>query len=412
MINSPLEEEKAISAPEAPQIVEGLISQPSPKSTGFPKNLIMTIGIWTMALLGGYFGWMILHQISTSSSVTSQISTSPPVKVSPIKFPNQSPEPMDSDDAPIFQNSKQPHQITLAFKSGDKNLEQVIHKIIKHCKDSKLSTESLSISLVDLKTNERFGYQNTVSRYPASVVKIFWLLKMYENQTITPEIYAPLNKMIIKSDNNGASEVLDYLTQTKSSKQVLSGQEFKAEKIKRQSINTFYQHQGYSSDINVSQKTFPITKENIMEPQGFDKQLRGQNVQKPIRNKVTTDDAALLISKILSHPNQAMRGLLTRNIDPGFWRKQQPNPIDFNPVESFFGEGLEGLGAENIVSKAGWTSASRQEVAYIKSKNGNTEYILTVFGDSADYAKSKKIFPEIAKLVYQEMQDINNHSQE
>lgn len=144
-----------------------------------------------------------------------------------------------------------------------------------------------------------------------------------------------------------------------------------------------------------------------MEPAGFDKQLRGKNIQKPIRNKITTDDAALLIHEIINNPHQEMRKLLTRNIDPSFWRKQPPNPIEFNPVESFFGEGLEGLGSENMISKAGWTSASRQEVAYIKSKDGKTEYILTVFGDSADYAKSKKIFPEIAKIVYQEMKNIN-----
>ncbi|NJR31653.1 MAG: hypothetical protein HC778_00685 [Chamaesiphon sp. CSU_1_12] len=101
-----------------------------------------------------------------------------------------------------------------------------------------------------------------------------------------------------------------------------------------------------------------------------------------------------------------MKQLLTRNISPSFWRKQPPNPIDFNPVESFFGEGLENLGTENIISKAGWTSTSRQEVAYIKSKDGKTEYILTVFGDSEGYAKDKTLFPHISKLVYREMQKL------
>jgi hypothetical protein len=62
--------------------------------------------------------------------------------------------------------------------------------------------------------------------------------------------------------------------------------------------------------------------------------------------------------------------LLTRDVDPKYWKKQPLNPIDFNPVHSFFGENLEGLGAEDIVSKAGWTSVSRQEVAYIRSKDG------------------------------------------
>jgi hypothetical protein len=404
MMNSPLEEEEIETTPKPLRAVEQLTSQPSPVSKGFPENLVMTIGIITTALLGGYLGWSALHPNSVPSA-TAPISN--PVKTASIKSLAKDSEPMDSDDSPVFQNTKQPHQITLAFKDAAPNLDQVVLKIVEHCKTKKLSTESLSISLINLKTNERIGYQNNTSRYPASVVKIFWLLKIYESQAINPDLHSAIDKMILKSDNNGASQVLDYITQTKSSKGELSLPEFKVEKFKRQSINTFYQHQGYSSDINVSQKTFPITKENIMEPQGFDKQLRGKNIHKPTRNKITTDDAALLLHKIIGHPNQEMKTLLTRNIDPSFWRKQPPNPIDFNPVESFFGEGLEGLGAENIISKAGWTSASRQEVAYIKSNDGKTEYILTVFGDSADYAKSKKIFPEISKMVYQEMQNIN-----
>jgi hypothetical protein len=95
--------------------------------------------------------------------------------------------------------------------------------------------------------------------------------------------------------------------------------------------------------------------------------------------------------------------MLTRNTDPGYWKKQPPNPVDFNPVESFFGEGLPVGNTENIVSKAGWTSVSRQEVAFVKSKDGKTRYILAVFGDDVAYGKSKKIFPEIAGLVYGKM---------
>jgi hypothetical protein len=402
MINSPLEKEEITTTLESSKVIEELVPQPS-KSQGFTKNPMMMLSIGIAALLSGYFGSTFFNKISTQSNAPIIA----PVKVPLINSLSESDEPMDSNDSPIFQSNNQPLQINLAFKDSSPNLDQVIYKIIKHFKINKLSTEALSISLINLKTNERIGYRNNIGRYPASVVKLFWLNKVYENQAVDPVLQGAIDKMILKSDNNGASQVLDYITQTKSSKGELSQKEFKAGKSKRQSINTFYQHQGYSPDINVSQKTFPITKENIMEPQGFDKQLRGKDIQKPIRNKITTDDASLLLYKIIGHPRPEMKNLLTRNINPDFWRKQPPNPVDFNPVESFFGEGLEGLGAENIISKAGWTSASRQEVAYIKSKDGKTEYILTVFGDSADYAKSKKIFPEISKMVYQEMRNIN-----
>jgi hypothetical protein len=404
MINSPFndEEVKASSKPAISSDRQILSSPPTSKKSG--SNLMMTIGILAAASLSGYFGLMLLHKTLLSQTTTPL--TAPPIPVS-IAATAISSEPMDSEGMATVPNTSQTHQIALKFKNSVQGLERVIDKIVEHCKTNKFSTESLSISLVNVKTNERIGYQNDVSRYPASVVKIFWLFNLYNTQTIDPNLYSAIDKMILKSDNNGASQVLDYITKTKSSKSELSQAEFKAEKQKRKSINTFYQNRRYSPSINVSQKTFPITKENIMEPAGFDKQLRGKNIQKPTRNKITTDDATLLMYEIVGHSQQEMKKLLTRNINPIFWRQQPPNPIEFNPVESFFGEGLEGLGSENIISKAGWTSASRQEVAYIKSKDGKTEYILTVFGDSADYAKSKKIFPEISKLVYQEMQNIN-----
>ena len=187
----------------------------------------------------------------------------------------------------------------------------------------------------------------------------------------------------------------------------------KIQKQQRQSLNYFFRQAGYSQDINVSQKTFPIPQENIMEPKGFDQQLRGDNPDKPIRNKLTTNDAARLMYEIVNNwaispeISQKMRGLLTRNINPNFWKKQPPNPVDFNPVESFFGQGLPANKTENIVSKAGWTSSSRQEVAFVKSKDGKTKYVLAVFGDDAAYGKSKKVFPEISSLVYNQMRQVS-----
>jgi Beta-lactamase enzyme family len=405
MINSPLKDEDVKTSSQSVAPSDKQIVPSSLTSKKFGGNLMMTIAMMITATLSGYFGVMLLHHSVLSSTTTASLPASPkPVSIAATV---KSSKPMDSDDMATVQNTTQPHRIALKFKDNTQSLDRVIGKIVKHCQTNNLSTESLSISLVNLKTNERIGYKNDVGRYPASVVKLFWLFNIYEATPNDPNLQISIDKMILKSDNNGASQVLDYITKTKSGSIKLSPQEFRSEKQKRKSLNLFYQKKGYSPSINISQKTFPIPKENLMEPTGFDKQLRGSDTQKPTRNKITTDDAALLLHEIINNPHQQMRTLLTRNTNPNFWKKQPPNPIDFNPVESFFGEGLEGLGSKNIISKAGWTSASRQEVAYIKSKDGKTEYILTVFGDSADYAKSKKIFPEISRLVYQEMQNIN-----
>jgi beta-lactamase class A len=292
-------------------------------------------------------------------------------------------------------------------------LKPVVDSIIQYCKNKSLPTSALSITLIDTKTGEISEYQGTTQRYPASVVKMFWLVAVYQKisrgELNESALRPAIEQMIFKSDNQGASQVLDAVTGTKSTTDKLSDKELAISKQKRQELNSFFNRAGYNQNINISQKTFPIPQENIMEPKGFDQQLRGDNIEQPIRNKITTNDAARLMYEIVDAKSVSpeislkMRGLLTRNIDPGFWKKQPPNPVDFNPVESFFGEGLPEGKTENIVSKAGWTSVSRQEVAFVKSKDGKTRYILAVFGDDAAYGKSKKVFPEIANMVYQKM---------
>jgi hypothetical protein len=296
-------------------------------------------------------------------------------------------------------------------------LQPIVDRIVKYSTANKLPLDALSIALIDAKTGETAQYQGDVERYPASVVKMFWLVAAYQKigqKELTEVSLRPaIEQMIFKSDNQGASQILDAVTQTTSTPKNLPANELAINQQQRQKVNDFFLQAGYSKDINVSQKTFPIPQENIMEPKGFDQQLRGENIQKPIRNRITTNDAARLMYEIVSGKSidpitsQKMTALLTRNTDPTFWKKQPPNPVDFNPVESFFGEGLPVGKTQNIVSKAGWTSASRQEVAFIQSKDGQTSYILAVFGDNAAYGKSKKIFPEIAAQVYKEMRTLS-----
>jgi beta-lactamase class A len=41
-----------------------------------------------------------------------------------------------------------------------------------------LPTTSLSVTLIDLKTGEEASYQQEKPRYPASVVKLYWLVML------------------------------------------------------------------------------------------------------------------------------------------------------------------------------------------------------------------------------------------
>ena len=217
--------------------------------------------------------------------------------------------------------------------------------------------------------------------------------------------------MILKSDNHGASQVLDKITQTKSTLKSLPAAELAAWQARREQINTFFRQAGYSSQLNVSQKTFPIVQENFSQAVGADRQTRGGGSDKFIRNQVTTNDVARLMYEIVTNravdPQSSldMQKLLTRNIDPNYWKKQPPNPVEFNPVESFFGEGLaiDRHLISSFISKAGCTSSSRQEVAYIHSSDGNSKYILVAIGDDIAYKQDKTLFPQISQMVARQM---------
>ncbi len=300
------------------------------------------------------------------------------------------------------------------FKPSAK-LQKIVDRVVNYSASNKLPTNALSVTIIDTKTGEKANYNGSIDRYPASVAKLFWLVaieqKIADNAAEEIKLKQAIVKMILESDNDSASQLVDTLTTTKSTNVDLPATELNAQRRQRQYLNEFFRQSGYSTHLNVSQKTFPIPREKMEEPRGFDRQLRGSDLQKPTRNKLTTDDAARLMYEIATDRSiglqisQKMQKLLSRNLNPKFW--QQIPADDFNPVAGFFGEGIPVSQAEKILSKAGWTPTSRQEVAFIKSKDNKTEYVLTVFGDDPAYGKSKKIFPEISNLVYKEMQKVS-----
>ena len=61
-----------------------------------------------------------------------------------------------------------------------------------------------------------------------------------------------------------------------------------------------------------------------------------------------------------------------------------------------------------FVAKAGWTSKSRGETAYIASSDRNIQYILTIFAEDRSYAYNWDIFPEMSHLVFNDMKARNN----
>jgi hypothetical protein len=104
--------------------------------------------------------------------------------------------------------------------------------------------------------------------------------------------------------------------------------------------------------------------------------------------------------------SQRMLNLLIRDLRREAWKFDPPNLDEFNPVQNFLGEGIADEKVQ-FASKAGWTTSSRQEVAYIATSDGKTRYILAIFGDDPAYGKSKTIFPQMSKLVFDRMTNSN-----
>lgn len=103
-----------------------------------------------------------------------------------------------------------------------------------------------------------------------------------------------------------------------------------------------------------------------------------------------------------------MLDLLSIDADTRIKNKTNQDPNIFNTVRGFFSQSLP----DDIyfAAKAGWTSESRGETAYIESSDRKTKYILTIFAEDHSYAYNWDIFPEMSQLVFDNMKtryDIN-----
>ncbi|MBE9017080.1 serine hydrolase [Chroococcidiopsidales cyanobacterium LEGE 13417] len=295
------------------------------------------------------------------------------------------------------------------FNSNIK-LQSIVDSIVNFAESRGLPIEKLSISLVDLSNSECCAYASYLdneTRYPASIVKLFWMVELYSQYqagTIPEEVVLEkeLYKMIQDSDNESASRILDRLSKTESG-EALPKSKLDTWLARRYSVNQFFEQAGYQN-INISQKPFPIPYLNFIRPEGRDLQIRrvNNNTDKPIRNYLTTYSTARLLSEIYtdravtSHYSAKMKTLLKRDLHSDAW-KQKP----YNSIAGFLGESLPVN--TKFYSKMGWTFSNRNDATIVATPDGKNQYILVVFGDDPSFYKDKKFFPEISRLVYKRM---------
>lgn len=241
-----------------------------------------------------------------------------------------------------------------------------------------------------------FSYRGGERIYPASVVKLFYLVAVQEwlekgmSQT-TDELNRALTDMIVDSSNDATSLIVDILSGTTSGP-VLTPGPFETWKYQRQIVNRYYQSLGWEeiNAINVCQKTWGDG------PYGRERAFYGEMFEN--RNMLTTDATARLLHSIVggvavsSGRSQGMMKLLKRGLNAD----ELPQNVEEDQVTGFLGGGLP----ENsqIWSKAGWTSTVRHDAAYIELPN-QRPYLLVVFTEGKEQGKSREILPFVSGKI-------------
>ncbi|HZM98414.1 MAG TPA: serine hydrolase [Pyrinomonadaceae bacterium] len=259
--------------------------------------------------------------------------------------------------------------------------------------DKKLQEDQLSITLIDLrdaKRPETASFRGNERVYPASVVKLFYLVaaqRWLEDKKIeqTPELTRALRDMIVDSSNEATQYVVDVLTQTTSGYE-LPAKEMEEWQYKRNAVNRYFSSMGYTN-INVNQKTFC---EDAYGRESVSRGPKGEN-----RNKLTTDATARLMMEIVTGKvatparTALMMDLLKRD-----YTKQTTDTDDQGT--GFTGIALKGRDGFRLWSKAGWTSTTRHDVAYIETPDG-AKFVLATF--TTGHSNEREIIPTVARVV-------------
>lgn len=240
-----------------------------------------------------------------------------------------------------------------------------------------------------------FTYRGVERIYPASVVKLFYLVAVNEwlEKGMTPpsgELEQGLKDMIVDSSNDATSLIVDILSGTTSGPELPVGP-FETWKYQRNIVNRYYQSLGWEEmeTINICQKTWGDG------PYGRERAFYGEMLEN--RNMVTTNAVARLLHSIVggvavsSERSQAMMNLLKRSLNP----HDLPTDVEEDQVTGFLGGGL--TQEAQTWSKAGWTTQVRHDAAYIELPE-QPPYILVVFTEGKANAKNRDILPFVSQL--------------
>jgi beta-lactamase class A len=199
----------------------------------------------------------------------------------------------------------------------------------------------------------------------------------------TAELRRAMRDMIVESYNEATHYLVDLLTGTTSGPE-LPPAELARWHDQRNAVNRYFASLGYAN-INVNKKPW------CEGPYGRETQAIRQF--QPNRNWLTTDATARLMVEIATGQavsatrSQQMLELLRRDLS-------NPNDKDPDSQARFTGPALpEG---SQLWSKAGWTSETRHDAAYVVLPDGR-KWVLVIF--TVDHANERGIIHALARSL-------------
>jgi hypothetical protein len=247
-----------------------------------------------------------------------------------------------------------------------------------------------------------FSYRGVERIYPASVVKLFYLVAIeewLESGMTQPsaELDRAIRDMIVDSSNDATNLVVDILSGTTGGPELPPGP-FETWKFQRNIVNRYFQSLGWQEleSINVNQKTWGDG------PYGRERAFLGEMMEN--RNMLTTDATARLLHSVVggvavsSPRSQVMMNLMKRSLDPTDLMQDEENQ-----VIGFLGEGLPQ--EAQLWSKAGWMSRVRHDAAYIELPS-QRPYLLVVFTEGKAQSKNTELLPFVSRQVVAAMSQL------
>jgi len=300
--------------------------------------------------------------------------------------------------------SQQRNSLAAVGNSRASSLQDLVneaaHTALTKFADKKLTESQLSITLIDLRDLQHpamASFRGNERVYPASVVKLFYLVAVHrwlEDKKIqeTDELKRAVHDMIVVSSNEATQYIVDVLTRTTGGYE-LSPKEMEEWQNQRNVVNRYYSSLGFTN-INVNQKTF------CEDAYGREKVSRGPNGEN--RNKLTTDATARLLSEIVT--GRAVNATRSAQMMELLKRDFSGTSTDNDDQgHGFTGIALQGVSGAKLWSKAGWTSTTRHDAAYIELPNG-AKFVLVTF--TVDHANEREIIPTVARVVIDGMATI------